>query len=221
MRLTYFFLKLLRFAQNLLTKAMKSKSMNFQRIIILCFLLICSLSLKAQKNGVKYGSTGYSETINKGKDSFTRLVKNVFFDIDKENVKITGDSALYYRQKGIMIVFGDVVVTKNDTINITCRRLNYYVDENKAELRNNVVYNDGDMRMTTNYLDYFMSTEDGHFFNGGKLVDDETTLIADEGYVVNVEDLIKFYKDVDLTNPEYQLLTDTLFYHRTTKVATT
>jgi lipopolysaccharide export system protein LptA len=196
--------------------------MNFQRILILCFVLILSIfSAKAQKNGVKYGSSGYSETINKGKDSFTRLVKNVWFDIQKENVKIKGDSALYYDKKGIMIVFGDVVITKNDTIDITSRRLNYYIDENKAELRNNVVYDDGQMRMTTNYLDYFMSTEDGHFFNGGKLVDDETTLVAREGFVVNAEDLIKFYKDVDLTNPEYQLLTDTLFYHRTTKIATT
>ena len=214
-------MKLLRFAQNLLMKAIKSKCMNFQRILILCFFLIVSFSVNAQKNGVKYGSKGYSETINKGKDSFTRLVKNVWFDIEKENIKITGDSDLYYDKKGIMIVFGDVVVTKNDTIDITSRRLNYYVEENKAELRNNVVYDDGEMRMTTNYLDYFMTTEDGHFFNGGKLVDDETTLIAREGFVVNAEDLIKFYKDVDLTNPEYQLLTDTLFYHRTTKIATT
>jgi lipopolysaccharide export system protein LptA len=195
--------------------------MNFQRILILCLFLISFLGAKAQKNGVKYGSEGYSETINKGKDSFTRLVKNVWFDIEKENVKIKGDSALYYDKQGIMIVFGDVVITKNDTIDITSKRLNYYISENKAELRNDVVYDDGDMRMTTNYLDYFMNTEDGHFFNGGKLVDDETTLIAEEGFVVNAEDLIKFYKDVDLTNPEYQLLTDTLFYNRTTKIATT
>lgn len=214
-------MKLLRFAQNLLSKAIKSKCMNFQRILVLCFFLILSISANAQKNGVKYGSEGYQEFINKGNNSFTRLVEKVWFDIEKENVKITGDSALYYDKQGIMIVFGDVVVTKNDTIDITSKRLNYYIDENKAELRNNVVYDDGEMRMTTNYLDYYMTTEDGHFFNGGKLVDDETTLIAREGFVVNAEDLIKFYKDVDLTNPEYQLLTDTLFYHRTTKIATT
>jgi lipopolysaccharide export system protein LptA len=195
--------------------------MNFQRILVLCFFLILSISANAQKNGVKYGSEGYQEFINKGNNSFTRLVEKVWFDIEKENVKITGDSALYYDKQGIMIVFGDVVVTKNDTIDITSKRLNYYIDENKAELRNNVVYDDGEMRMTTNYLDYYMTTEDGHFFNGGKLVDDETTLIAREGFVVNAEDLIKFYQDVDLTNPEYQLLTDTLFYHRTTKIATT
>ncbi|WMN06462.1 OstA-like protein [Marivirga arenosa] len=214
-------MKLLRFAQNLLIEAIKSKCMNFQRIIILSFLLILSIGVKAQRNGVRYGSKGYSETINKGKDSFTRLVEKVWFEIKKENIYIKGDSALYYDKQGIMIVFGDVTITKNDSIDITSKRLNYYVTENKAELRNNVVYDDGDMRMTTNYLDYYMNSEDGHFFNGGKLVDGETTLIAEEGYVVNAEDLIKFYEDVDLTNPEYQLLTDTLFYHRTTKIATT
>ncbi|HET8861317.1 OstA-like protein [Marivirga sp.] len=195
--------------------------MNFQRILILCLILISGFAANAQKKGVKYGSEGYQEGVNRGKDSFTRLVKNVYFDIKDKDIRITGDSALYYEKKGIMIVFGDVVVTKGDSLDIRSDRLNYYVDENRAELRKNVRYDDGEMKMRTNYLDYFMDTEDAHFFNGGTLIDDETNLKAREGFVVNNEDLVKFYFDVDLTNPEYQLLTDTLFYNKTSKIATT
>ena len=79
--------------------------------------------------------------MNRGADRFTRLVKNVWFDIKEKDTYITGDSALYYDKQGIMIVFGDVRIKKGDSVNITAHRLNYYMKDNKAELRNNVVYN--------------------------------------------------------------------------------
>ncbi len=195
--------------------------MKFQRIILLSLLLISSFSLYAQRNGVKYGSEGYSETVNKGKDGFTRLVKNVWFDIKEKDTYITGDSSLYYDKQGIMIVFGNVRIKKGDSVNITAKRLNYYMKDNKAELRNNVVYTDNRIRLTTNYLDYYTDTEDAQFYNGGTIVDGETTLKAQDAYVINAENLIKFYTNVDLKSSEYDLKTDTLFYDQITKIATT
>ncbi len=195
--------------------------MKFQRILFLSLLLISTFSLHAQRGGVKYGSSGYSETVNRGSDRFTRLVKDVWFDIKEKDTRITGDSALYYDKQGIMIVFGDVRIKKGDSVTITARRLNYYMKDNKAELRNNVVYWDNRIRLTTNYLDYFTDTEDARFYNGGKIVDDETTLEAEDAYVINAEDLIKFYEDVKLKSPDYDLKTDTLFYDQITKIATT
>lgn len=195
--------------------------MKFQRIIFLSLLLISTFSLYGQRNGVKYGSEGYSEVVNRGADRFTRLVKNVWFDIKEKDTYITGDSALYYDKQGIMIVFGDVRIKKGDSVNITARRLNYYMKDNKAELRNDVVYTDNRIRLTTNYLDYFTNTEDARFYNGGTIVDGETTLKAQDAYVINAENLIKFYEDVSLKSPDYDLKTDTLFYDQITKIATT
>ncbi|MBK6263928.1 LPS export ABC transporter periplasmic protein LptC [Marivirga sp. S37H4] len=195
--------------------------MKFQRILFLSLLLISTFSLHAQRGGVKYGSSGYSESVNKGSDRFTRLVKDVWFDIKDKDTRITGDSALYYDKQGIMIVFGDVRIKKGDSVTITARRLNYYMNDNKAELRNNVVYEDKRIRLTTNYLDYYTNTEDARFYNGGKIVDGETTLEAEDAYVINAENLIKFYEDVKLKSPDYDLKTDTLFYHQITKIATT
>ena len=195
--------------------------MNFQRIILVTFLLICSFSSYGQRNGVKYGSSGYSETINRGKNKFTRLVKGVWFDIEKKDTYITGDSALYYERKGIMIVYGNVRITEGDSVVITAGELHYLMKDNKAELRQNVVYKDGRIVLTTNYLDYFTDTEDARFYQGGKIVDGATTLKAQDAYVINAENLIKFYKKVDLKSPEYNLKTDTLYYNQITKIATT
>jgi len=195
--------------------------MNFQRILFLGLGLILSFSAIAQRNGVKYGSSGYSETVNRGKDRFTRLVDDVWFDIKEKDTRITGDSSLYYDKQGIMIVYGDVVIKEGDSTTITAGELHYLMKDNKAELRKNVRYTDGRIVLTTNYLDYFTDTEDARFYNGGKIVDEETTLTAEDAYVVNAEDLIKFYQEVDLKSPEYNLKTDTLFYDRTTKIATT
>ncbi len=195
--------------------------MNFQRILLLALGLFLAFSASAQRNGVKYGSSGYSETINRGKDRFTRLVDNVWFDIEEKNTYITGDSALYYDKQGIMIVFGDVRIKEGDSVNITAGELHYLMKDNKAELRKDVRYTDRRIVLTTNYLDYFTDTEDARFYNGGKIVDGATTLEAEDAYVVNAENLIKFYQNVDLKSPEYNLKTDTLFYDRITKIATT
>jgi len=195
--------------------------MNFYRILFLILGLILSTSLYAQRNGVKYGSSGYSETVNRGKNRFTRLVDEVWFEIKEKNTRITGDSALYYDKKGIMIVYGDVLIKEGDSVTINAGELHYLMKDNKAELRKNVVYTDGRIVLTTDYLDYFTDTEDARFYDGGKIVDSETILIAEDAYVVNAENLIKFYKDVDLKSPEYNLKTDTLFYDRITKIATT
>ncbi|MFT4739737.1 MAG: lipopolysaccharide export system protein LptA [Marivirga sp.] len=197
--------------------------MNFQRILFFSLLIISSFSVFAQRNGVKYGvgKGGYSEQVNRGKNGFIRLVKEVWFDIEEKNTYITGDSALYYDKQGIMIVYGDVVIKEGDSVTITARELHYLMQDNKAELRRNVVYKDGSIILTTDYLDYFTNTEDARFYNGGKIVDGETTLKAKDAFVVNAENLIKFYNKVDLNSPEYNLKTDTLFYDRITKIATT
>lgn len=197
--------------------------MNLQRIIFFSLLFISSFSLVAQRNGVKYGvgKGGYSEQVNRGKDRFTRLVKKVWFDIKEKDTYITGDSALYYDKLGIMIVYGDVLIKEGDSVTISARELHYLMQDNKAELRRNVVYKDGRIVLKTNYLDYFTDTEDARFYNGGEIIDDETTLRAEDAFVVNAENLIKFYKKVDLVSPEYNLKTDTLFYDRITKIATT
>lgn len=196
--------------------------MNIKRIIILFICVVGWQSLSAQRNNVEYSSSGYQEGVNtQKKDGFIRLVDDVFFNIKDRDTKIYGDSSLYYEKRGIMIVFGNVRIKEGDSVDIRARRLNYYLNDKKAELREDVVYTDGKIRLTTNYLDYFTDTEDARFYNGGTIVDDETTLKAQEAFVINAENRIKFYEDVDLRSPEYDLLTDTLFYDRTTKIATT
>lgn len=195
--------------------------MILQRSFLLSIFLISFLWNANAQRKVEYSATGYQEKVGRGDDSFIRLVQNVRFDIKDDNTIITGDSSLYYDKQGVMIVYGRVKVQEGDSITITSRRLNYLMQEKRAEFRQNVVFNDGKMTLTTNYLDYFTDTRDARYYNNGKIVDDENILTSREGDVNNLTHKINFRGEVVLVTPDYTLESERLVYDRITKVAVT
>ncbi len=176
------------------------------------------MSAQAQKGDrIKYKADDLFE-FRKNGEKIRRLIGNVVFV--QESSTMYCDSSYYYADDNVMEAFGRVKIV-DDSVTITSNKLIYNGQDRTSKLRNNVVYVKGDQRLTTEFLDYHMDTEVGHYFNGGKLKDSVNVLTSESGYYYGLQKYAMFYKDVVLTAPDYVLKSDTLRYNTLPKIAIT
>ena len=145
------------------------------------------------------------------------LVGNVRFRHD--DVILTCDSALYYEASNSFDAFGHVVMNQADTLTLNSDVLYYDGFDQLAMARYNVVLTHFDSRLYCDSLDYDRLYNLGYFFQGGKLVDKENTLTSEWGqYSPSTREAI-FNYNVDLRNPKFTLISDTLHYNTGTEIA--
>jgi lipopolysaccharide export system protein LptA len=138
----------------------------------------------------------------------------------QENTLINCDSAVMNKKTRFVEAFGNVHIIDNDTVNIRSQYLQYYVDTKIANLKNNVSLTDSKSTLLTNELVYDLNTKIGQYYNGGKLLNQQSVLTSKEGtYYEELKD-VYFKKDVDLKDPKYTLKTDSLIYNTATQIAT-
>lgn len=147
-----------------------------------------------------------------------KLNNNVVFK--QENTTVYCDSSFYYKTTNTMEAFGHVKIVEDSTT-ITSDFLIYNGDLRTAKLRDNVIYQEGEKRLYTEFLDYDLDNEIAHYFNNGKLVDETNTLKSEIGYFYSQLDYALFWKNVHLDAPDYNLETDTLRYGTENKIAYT
>jgi lipopolysaccharide export system protein LptA len=130
------------------------------------------------------------------------------------------DSAVLNRKTQYLEAFGNVHIIDNDTVNIKSQYLQYFADTKIANLKNNVSLTDNKSTLYTNELKYDLNTKIGEYYNGGRLVNQQSVLTSKEGtYYEELKD-VYFKKDVDLKDPQYTLKTDSLIYNTNTQIAT-
>lgn len=130
------------------------------------------------------------------------------------------DSALQNLSTNTMDAYGHIHINQADTIQTYADFLHYESNTKIATLRNNVRLEDSEMTLTTNFLDYNMDTHIGSYQSGGKLVNKTTVLTSERGYYYADTKDVYFKSDVQLTDPEYTLATDTLLYNTLSRIAT-
>ncbi len=145
------------------------------------------------------------------------LVGNVRFRHD--DVILTCDSALYYEASNSFDAFGHVVMNQADTLILNSDVLYYDGFDQLAMARYNVVLEHYDSRLFCDSLDYDRLYNLGYFFQGGKLVDKENTLTSEWGQYSPATREAIFNYNVDLQNPKFTLLSDTLHYNTSTSIA--
>src|SRR5690606_21600481 len=79
-----------------------------------------------------------------------------------------------------------------DTVTINSRKMIYDSNERLAKIRENVVYRDDSTILYTEFLDYDMINRSANYFNGGRVVDGETTLTSDRGFYDTEGDMLTF-----------------------------
>lgn len=142
------------------------------------------------------------------------LVGHVRFRHD--DVILTCDSALYYKQSNSFDAFGNVHMNQGDTLTLVSDVLFYDGTDQLARARHNVILTHNQMRLYCDSLDYDRLYELGYFFNGGRLVDGDNTLESEWGQYSPPTHEAVFNYNVDMRTPKSTLVSDTLHYNTET-----
>lgn len=146
------------------------------------------------------------------------LVGDVVFRHD--SMYMYCDSALFYESSNSLDAYGNVHMEQGDTLHLYGDRLHYNGDEMLAKVRDNVVMIDKQMTLTTDSLNYDRTINLGYYFNWGTVEDTLNVLTSEWGeYDTQTNDAVFNYQ-VTLTNPNFVLTSDTLWYNTSTQIAT-
>jgi lipopolysaccharide export system protein LptA len=181
--------------------------------VLLC--LIASLqSFSQTKTMIDYsGKRGSQKTI----DGITKKFIIDSVTIRHNNTTVKCDSAEINREENNFKAYGNVYVITKDSVEIFSDRLFYFGKTQKSYFYENVKLIDSTSTLTTNYLVYDRKTKSATFNNWGTIVDDSTTLISKTGEYFSDSEEFLFIDSVEVTNPEYVINTDTLWYNRKTE----
>ncbi len=122
------------------------------------------------------------------------------------------DSANFFEQSNSFEAFGHVRMNQGDTLKLFSDYAYYDGNSQIAQARYNVILKHRQSTLYTDSLDYDRLYNFGNFFEGGKLVDNGSTLTSDWGEYHTDTKMAIFYYDVRLRNNQFYLTTDSLYY---------
>lgn len=130
------------------------------------------------------------------------------------------DSAIYNKFTKIVEAFGHVHINDADSVHTYADYLIYHADTKLATLTKNAKLTDGKTTLLTDELHYDANQKIGEYFNGGRVLNNQSVLTSKEGtYYGELKD-VYFKKDVVLKDPKYYLKSDSLLYNTSTEIAT-
>lgn len=129
------------------------------------------------------------------------------------------DSAKYYKANNSFDAFGHVKMVQGDTLSLHSDTLYYDGVYMTAKARGKVRLDHKKTRLVTEHLDYDRIYDVGMFMNGGTLYDGDNVLTSDWGQYTPYLHEAFFTDNVDLKNPNFTMVSDTLYYNSATEVA--
>ncbi|HSN61259.1 MAG TPA: OstA-like protein [Ferruginibacter sp.] len=140
--------------------------------------------------------------------------------VKQGKTKLTGDSIVLNSRTGIAEVFGNVHINDADTVNTYSSYLKYLGRERIAFLKKNVKLTDGRATLLTDDLEYNLATGIATYKDGGKVVNGKTILTSSDAVYYSDTKDVYFKKYVHLTDPQYDIVADSLMYNTQFKTAT-
>jgi lipopolysaccharide export system protein LptA len=196
----------------------KVRSVLFPVFYFLFFYTpLSSLSQSITKSGGKKimiehaGSLQFDKNLGQGAQ---RLIGDVRFRQD--NTLMFCDSAFLYKDNSLD-AFGHIHIQQGDSIHLYGDLLKYNGNTKKALITRNVIVNKGDMQLSTNELNYDVSSSIGYYNTPARIVNKENTLTSNTGYFFAKSNDLTFRKNVILTNPQFVINCDTMRYNSTSK----
>jgi lipopolysaccharide export system protein LptA len=188
------------------------------RIIGTILLLTCSMfGIGQQGEVVKILNADqwlYDEAITDAQ----RLIGHV--KLQYKDMLMSCDSA-YQFEAEVFEAYGNVKINQGDTLQLFGDLLFLNGTENMARLRKDIRLKDKSITLTTDKLNYDLETEIASYFEGGKIVSStgNNVLTSTYGYYDSKGEVFHFKDNVELTNPEYKVVADTLKYYSVSEVA--
>ena len=122
------------------------------------------------------------------------------------------DSAYFYEASNSFEAFGHVKMYQGDTLSLFSDYAFYDGNDQMAEARYNVVLKNRKTTLYTDSLNFDRLYDNAYFFEGGKMIDQGTTLTSDWGEYNTKTKMAVFNYDVKMRNKKFYLTTDTLYY---------
>ncbi len=139
-------------------------------------------------------------------------------------VQLYHDSSFLYcdsaRIDGLKVMaYGNVVIRHNDTVQIFADSLRYDGKIRATDLFGEVILVSGGQSLYTRRLHYDMDSSIASYTTPGTLRTKQTVLKSRRGYYHVRKDMAYFYGQVQLTDPEIQLRSDSLQFNTKTQTA--
>ena len=123
------------------------------------------------------------------------------------------DSAYYYEERNSFDAFYHVHIKINDSIDMYSRTMTYDGDLRFAEFFNEVRMTDDSTVLETEYMTYDRNAHLASYPHHGVTTRGDKKLVSEIGYYRDDLKEFRFFKDVVVTSPKYQMYTDTLYYN--------
>src|SRR5450432_11 len=143
------------------------------------------------------------------------------------HVKLQSDRTLFYtdsmamnHKNNTIEAFGHVHINDRDSTDIYSDYMKYFVDTKQIIFQRNVELKDGKGTLSTDELHYDMNAHVGDYYNGGKVINKNTTVTSKEGTYYEATKHVYFKKNVKLKDPAYELTADSLLYNSENQLAT-
>lgn len=136
-----------------------------------------------------------------------------------DNTLMYCDSAYYYEKANSMDAFSNVRIVQGDTLFVYSDFLFYDGNLRLARLRKNVKLENRKTTLTTDSLNYDRNTSLAYYYTGGKIVDVKNKLTSVWGQYNTATNDALFKNNVQLTNDNFLLNSDTLTYNTKSHIA--
>lgn len=202
--------------KNLITTKIRSfLFLAFYFLVLFPLLSYSQEKTKSESKKIKIEHAGSLKFDNKLGNGAQRLIGDVRFRQD--NTLMFCDSAYLYKDNSLD-AFGHIHIQQGDSIHLFGELLKYNGNTKKALISKNVVVNKGDMQLTTDELNYDVSTSVGYYVTPAKIINKENTLTSATGYFFAKSNDLTFRKNVILTNPQFVINCDTMRYNTSSKM---
>ena len=188
----------------------------FSIIFILGFLIGTPFDILAQSKIKIIGAKRLKQ-----QDSPLGPVRQLIGDVrlKQDDTFMFCDSAVILEDSNIVKAFGNVRMNKGDSLFVEGDSLRYYGNKKIAKLRGNILLEDPNQKLKTNYLNYDMSNDIAYYLYGGTVTNkkDNTQLKSESGYYYSNTNQFIFEGKVSSTTDDYIIDSDTMHYNTLSK----
>lgn len=160
------------------------------------------------------------EILGARKLEFRKVNDSTQLQILAGDVKLKQGATLFYsdscvidNSNNIFEAWGHVHINDSDTTNVYSNHLRYLIDKKTAFLDGGVTLTDGKGTLTTPDLEYNVNTKIGIYKHGGKVINNNSVLTSREGYYYTDLKDVYFKNKVELKDPAYTIISDSLLYN--------
>lgn len=189
-----------------------------KHIALFCALCLFPIFGAAQSKTPIYLENSESLTFDQDINSDCQVLRNnVIFR--HENTRLYCDMANFYEQENRIDAFGNIRIVQGDSLKIYGDVLYYNGNTHLAKIRRNVRVLNRTALLTTDSLDFDQSKSIAYYYNGGKIVDKETTITSQKGELWTKTDVTYFKQNVNLRGKNYTLKTENLKFDNKNKTS--